>query len=150
MIDMVTDTKPFGRRWSSPEVAPLAARALLKHSMNASRAAKELRPHLTAQSAHKTGSRMIHAPAVLAELEKLTNESERNAKAYIDSLWASFERLEALADSSSKVSRHELQAGLLAARILARLYIRDRFEATPPPAFHIDGLDEGIRNLVGG
>jgi hypothetical protein len=93
---------------------------------------------------------LIHTPAVLAELEKLTNESERNAKAYIDSLWAWLERLQALVETSSKVSRHELQLGLQAARILARLYIRGPFGATPPTAFHIDGLDEeGIRSLVG-
>jgi hypothetical protein len=64
-------------------MAPLAARALVRHSMNATRAAKELRPHLTEQSARKTGSRMIHTPAVLAELEKLTDDrglSERNTK----------------------------------------------------------------------
>jgi len=45
--------RPFGRRWSSPEAAPLAARALLKHSMNAARAAKELRPRLAEQCAYK-------------------------------------------------------------------------------------------------
>jgi hypothetical protein len=147
MIDMVTDTKPFGRRWSSPEIAPLAARALLKHSMNATRAAKELRPHLTQQSARKTGSRLIHTPAVLEQLERLTNESERNAQAFVDSLWKWMDRLNEVQESNGTPSRRELALGLQAARLLARIYLRGMLDAAPTGSFHIDGLDdEGIRS----
>src|SRR2546427_5554771 len=80
----------FGRRWTSRPMAALAARALIKNSMNATRAARELRPHLTEQSARKTGSRMIHTRAVQAELEKLTNAeglNEQNADRFFEELW---------------------------------------------------------------
>jgi len=78
--------RPNGRRLGCPDVARLAAHALVKHSFNATRAAKEIRPHLTEQSARKTGSRMIRTPAVLAELEKLMEGKglgERNAERFV-------------------------------------------------------------------
>jgi type II secretory pathway component PulK len=121
--------------------------------MNATRAAKELRPHLTEQSARKTGSRLIHTPTVLEQLERLTNESglsERNAQAFVDSLWKWMDRLNEVQQSNGTPSRHELALGLQAARLLARIYLRGMLDAAPSGGFRIDGLDdEGIRNLVG-
>jgi hypothetical protein len=121
-------------------MATLAAHALIKHSMNATRAAKELRPHLTEQSARKTGSRMIHSPAVQAELEKLMNDaelSEQNSKRFLDELWNWF-----LGEDKALKQT--------AARILGRGYIAEKMEVIPPPApIRIEGLDEdAIRVLT--
>lgn len=138
---MNTDTKPLGRRWSSPQMAPLAARALIKHSMNATRAAKELRPHLTEQSARKTGSRMIRTPAVMAELERLTDDrglSERNAKEYLDSLWSWL-----LGDDQA--------LKLTAARLLGRRYLREPIvEPSSDASPRLEGFDDDlIKRLTG-
>jgi hypothetical protein len=140
MYKSVTKT-PLGRRWSSPPMAALAAQALIKHSMNATRAARELRPHLTEQSARKTGSRMIRTPAVQAELEKLTSTrglNEHNADRFLDELWSWL-----LGDDNAMK--------LTAARILGRLYVTERMEASPPhEPFRIEGIDEdAIRVLTG-
>ena len=122
-------------------MAPLAARALVKHSMNATRAAKELRPHLTEQSARKTGSRMIHSPAVLAELQKLTDESglsERNAKVYLDKLWDWL-----LGDDQA--------LKLTAARLLGRRYLKEPIvEPASHPGERLAGFDDDlIKKLTG-
>jgi len=122
-------------------MATLAAQALIKHSMNATRAAKELRPHLTEQSARKTGSRMIHTPAVQAELEKLMDArglNERNADRFLEELWAWL-----LGEDNALKQT--------AARILGRCYVTERMEVSPPPAaLRIEGMDEdAIRNLTG-
>ena len=149
---MITDTKPLGRRWSSPEMAPLAARALIKHSMNATRAARELRPHLTEQSARKTGSRMIHTPAVIAELQNLLNNdgpSERNFQRFLDTLWDHLERLNNAVASGAKVPREILRLGIVAANLLARIYRKEMIAMSQPATLCIDGLDEGLRNLTG-
>ena len=121
-------------------MATLAAHALIKNSMNATRAAKELRPHLTEQSARKTGSRMIHTPAVQAELEKLTNAkglNEQNADRFFEELWNWL-----LGDDNA--------LKLTAARILARCYVTERMEVSPPPTpLQIEGMDEdSIRVLT--
>ena len=151
---MNADTKPFGRRWSSPEMAPLAARALVKHSMNATRAAKELRPHLTDQSARKTGSRMIHTLAVLTELEKLTDDSglsERSAQVYIGMLWEWLERLDKVITSGEKVSKDEHRLGLVAATLLGRRYLKEQIVAPSPgqvtPAEGFE--DDLVKKLTG-
>ena len=149
---MIASTKPLGRRWSSPEMAPLAARALVKHSMNATRAAKELRPHLTEQSARKTGSRMIHTPAVQAELNKLLNDdspSERSFQRFVDTLWERFEELNIAATSDAKVPREVLRLGILAANLLARIYRKEMIALSQPVTLQIEGLDEELRNLTG-
>ena len=142
---MTVETKPLARRWSSPEVAPLAARALVKHSMNSTRAAKELRPHLTEQSARKTGSRMIHTPAVLIELDKIMSGqgvSERNCEKFRDRLWEWF--------LSTEEGKEANERRLTAARLLARCYITEKLEVSTPPAPRIEGLDEqALRNLTG-
>jgi hypothetical protein len=110
--------------------------------MNATRAAKELRPHLTEQSARKTGSRMIHSPAVLVELEKLMNDrgpNEHNADRFRDVLWSWF-----LGEDKSLKQT--------AARILGRGYIREKMEVISPPArLWVDGMDDEnlMRNLIG-
>jgi hypothetical protein len=122
-------------------MATLAAHALLKNSMNATRAARELRPHLTEQSARKTGSRMIHTPAVQAELEKLTNAkglNEQNAGRFFEELW-------------NWLLGEDNTLKLTAARILARCYIKEGMDVSPPPeAFQIEGMDEdAIRVLTG-
>lgn len=59
---MSTIHRPNGRRFSCPEVAKIAARALIKHGMNASAAARELRRHLSEKSAAVVGARMIRTP----------------------------------------------------------------------------------------
>jgi hypothetical protein len=122
-------------------MATLAAHALIKNSMNATRAAKELRPHLTEQSARKTGSRMIHTPAVQAELEKLTNAkglNERNADGFFEEIWTWL-----LGEDNS--------LKLTAARILARCYIKEGMDVSDPPTpIQIEGMDEdAIRALTG-
>jgi hypothetical protein len=122
-------------------MATLAAQALIKHSMNATRAAKELRPHLTEQSARKTGSRMIHTPAVQAELEKLMDArglNERNADRFLEELWTWL-----LGEDNALKQT--------AARILGRCYVTERMEVSPPPAaLRIEGMDEdAIRALTG-
>ena len=122
-------------------MATLAAHALIKNCMNATRAARELRPHLTEQSARKTGSRMIHTPAVQAELEKLTSTrglNEHSADRFLDELW------NWLLGEDNKLKQ-------TAARILGRYYVTDRPEVSPPPEpFRIEGIDEdAIRNLTG-
>jgi hypothetical protein len=122
-------------------MATLAAHALIKHSMNATRAAKELRPHLTEQSARKTGSRMIHTPAVQAELEKLTNPeglNDHNADRFFEELW-------------NWLLGEDNALKQTAARILARCYIKEGMDVNAPPApLQIEGLDEdAIRALTG-
>ncbi len=59
-----------GRGLSCPKVANLAARALICHGFNATRAAKEIRPYLTDQSAKKVGHRMMNNPVVQEEIER--------------------------------------------------------------------------------
>jgi hypothetical protein len=121
-------------------MATLAAHALIKNCMNATRAAKELRPHLTEQSARKTGSRMIHNVAVQAELEKLMDDkglNERTSERFLKELWDWF-----LGDDPALKQT--------AARILGRGYIAEKMGMNPPPApLQIEGLDEdSIRVLT--
>jgi hypothetical protein len=122
-------------------MATLAAHALIKNSMNATRAAKELRPHLTEQSARKTGSRMIHTPAVQAELEKLTNAGgldEKNSGRFFEELW-----------NWLLGEDHALK--VTAARILARCYIKEGMDGSTPPApLQIDGMDEDLIRVLTG
>jgi len=123
-------------------MATLAAHALIKNSMNATRAARELRPHLTEQSARKTGSRMIHTPAVQEELEKLTNTrglNEQNADRFMEELWNWL-----LGDDNALKQT--------AARILGRCYMKAGMDVgAPPTPLQIEGMDEdAIRVLTGG
>lgn len=129
----------FARRLSCPDVAKLAARALVKHSFNATRAAKELRPHLTEQSARKTGSRMIRTPAVLAELEKLMDDKglgERNSQRFIQQLWEWFEGQ----DRALKQT---------AARILGRGYIKEILEVSSPTVIRFEGFEDIMGGITG-
>jgi len=129
----------FARRLSCPEVAKLAARALVKHGFNATRAAKELRPHLTEQSARKTGSRMISTPAVLAEVERLMEDKglgERNSKEFIDRLWDWF-----LGEDKALKQT--------AARILGRGYVQERLEVSPPQVIFVEGLADIVGGITG-
>jgi hypothetical protein len=84
---------------------------------------------------------MIHTPAVQAELEKLTNAkglNEQNANRFFEELW-------------TWLLGKDNALKLTAARILARCYIKEGMEVSPPPVpVQIEGMDEdAIRVLTG-
>jgi hypothetical protein len=91
IADMSGTSRANGRRFSCAETAKLAARALIKHGLNATQAALELRPHLTTESARTVGSRMMKTPEVLAELEAQMvpyGLDEKSKNRFVQILWA--------------------------------------------------------------
>lgn len=88
---------------------------------------------------------MIHTPAVLSELEKLVSVqglSERNGESFKDRLWEWL--------LSTEEGKEANQRRLTAARILARVYITDRLEESPPEPFQIEGIDEDAIQVLTG
>lgn len=130
--------RPNGRRFSCPETAKLAARALIKHGLNATQAAMELRPHLTTESARTVGSRMMKTPQVLEELEKQMSPrglDEKSKDRYVKILWEWLEGTD----------RPKAQT---AARILGKGFIGERIEIEEPTVLRIEGFEEGIKELL--
>jgi hypothetical protein len=131
--------KPNGRRFSCPETAKLAARALIKHGLNATQAAMELRPHLTAESARTVGSRMMKTPQVLAELEQQMSPrglDEKSKDRYIQIIW-------------EWIEGSDRPKALTAARILGKGFIGERIEIEQPDVLRIEGWEEGIKQMLG-
>lgn len=131
--------KPHGRRFSCPDTAKLAARALIKHSLNATQAVIELRPHLTAESARTVGSRMMKTPQVLAELEIQMSPrglDEKSKDRYVHILW----------DWIEGSDRTKAQT---AARILGKGFISERISVDQPEELRIEGFEEGIKRMLG-
>jgi hypothetical protein len=139
VIDMNETLKPQGRRFSCPDTAKLAARALIKHGLNATQAALELRGHLTAESARTVGNRMMKTPQVLAELEKQMSPrglDEKSKDRYVQLLW----------DWLEGTDKMKAQT---AARILGKGFISERISVEAPEELRIEGWDEGIKMLLG-
>jgi phage terminase small subunit len=135
---MIAGKKSLGRRWSSPTMAKLAARSLIKHSMNATQAAKELRPHLTEQSARSTGRRMMNTPEALEELEKLAplGLDEASRDQYVKILW-------------SWLQGEDKEKAQTAARILGKAFISDKLQIEQVEPLRIEGIEEGLKTMLG-
>ena len=136
---MHAPAKPIGRGWSNPLLAKVAARALIKNNLNATRAAKELRPHLTDQSARTTGRRIMNTPEVLNELEKQLGPQgldDKSREKYVQTLWSWF-----LGPDKEKAQT--------AARILGRGFIGDKIQVDKPETLQISGFEEGVKRMLG-
>ncbi len=123
---------------NSPLVAKLAARALIKHSMNASAAARELRPHLTEGSARKFGQRMLRNAAVQAALEHELaprGMDERSRDRYVAEMW-------------SWLYGPDEPRKLAAARILGRAFIGSKVDTNDVVELRISGFEEGVRYML--
>ena len=136
---------------SDPFQARLAAQAILGHSFNMKLAVAELRPDI--KRWRSFGQRLLAEPAVQHKLEIIMQRGDKNAQKFLDTLWEWLERLDTSMKTDSVVpTRAEMEAGLTAARILAKGYIAEMKseQSTSRSALVIEGLDsEALQNLTG-
>jgi hypothetical protein len=131
--------------------ARLAAQAILRNHFDMKKAVAELRPDIRQWRAF--GQRLLAEQTVRHKIEIIMDRGDKNAQKFLDTLWSWLERLDALMKTGGVVpTRAEMEAGLTAARILAKGYLAEtRSEpSTSRSPMVIEGLDsEGIQNLTG-
>jgi len=105
--------------------ARLAAQAILRNNFDMKKAVAELRPDIKQWRAF--GQRLLAEPAVRHKIEIIMRREDKNAQKFLDTLWGWQERLDVSMKSDGVVpTRAEMEAGLTAARILAKGYLRRR------------------------
>jgi hypothetical protein len=127
----------------------LAAQAILRNHFDMKKAVAELRPDIKQWRAF--GQRLLAEPAVRHKMEIIMDRGDKNAQKFLDTLWEWLERLDTSMKTDGAVpSRTEMEAGLTAARILAKGYIRETGPSeTDLKPFVVDGMDAGLHNLTG-
>jgi hypothetical protein len=113
------------------------------------KAVAELRPDI--KQWRSFGQRLLAEPAVKHKLEIIMCRGDKNAQKFLDTLWEWLERLDTSMKTDGAVpSRTEMEAGLTAARILAKGYIPEKGPGeTEAKPLVIDGMDTGLHNLTG-
>lgn len=133
---------------SDPRMARMAAETVVCCGFNATRAARALRPDL---KAHRNfAHRLMREPAVLKEIARIMDKPERNAQKFADMQWSWAEKLDRLLSSPDPVAidKATLEAGLTAARVLARGYGDKKAPVTNEKPMVIEGLGSDIENLT--
>ena len=104
--------------------ARLAAQAILRHSFNMKLAVAELRPDI--KKWRTFGQKLLAEPAVQHKIEIIMRRGDRNAMKFLDILWEWLDHLDAAMKTDGAVpTRAEMEAGLTAARILAKGYLAE-------------------------
>ena len=131
--------------------ARLAAQAILRNHFDMKKAVAELRPDIKQWRAF--GQRLLAEPAVQQKIEVIMQRGDKNAQRFLDTLWGWLERLDASMKTDGVVpTKAEMEAGLTAARILAKGYLAEMKSepSTSRPLLILEGLDsQGIQNLTG-
>jgi hypothetical protein len=129
--------------------ARLAAQAILRNHFDMKRAVAELRPDIKQWRAF--GQRLLAEPAVRHKMEIIMDRGDKNAQKFLDTLWEWLEHLDAAMKTNGAIpTKAEMEAGLTAARILAKGYIREKSPGeTDAKPLVVDGMDTGLHNLIG-
>jgi hypothetical protein len=107
---------------SDPFEARLAAQAILRNHFDMRKAVAELRPDIKQWRAF--GQRLLAEPAVRHKIEIIMQREDKNAQKFLDTLWGWLEQLDASMKTDGVVpTRAEMEAGVTAARILAKGYL---------------------------
>ena len=131
--------------------ARLAAQAILRNQFDMKKAVAELRPDI--KQWRSFGQRLLAEPAVQHKIEIIMRRGDRNAQKLIDTLWGWLNRLDVGMKTDGAVpTRAEMEAGLTAARLLAKGYVAEmkseQSSSRPPLLF--EGLDsDALQNLTG-
>jgi hypothetical protein len=136
---------------SDPFQARLAAQAILRNHFDMRKAVAELRPDIKQWRAF--GQRLLAEQTVRHKIEIIMRREDKNAQKFLDTLWGWLERLDTSMKTDGVVpTRAEMEAGLTAARILAKGYLAEMKSepSTSRSPMVIEGLDsQGIQNLTG-
>ncbi|SRR5882672_2959386 len=127
--------------------ARLAAQALVRNGFNLQATVKELRPDIV--NIKKFGQTIMKESAVQYEVEKIMNRTENDAKKFLKMMWGWAEKLDGVLNSETPVTADKatVEAGLSAARILAKGYINEKAPAVELKPMIIEGLENS--NLTG-
>lgn len=128
--------------------ARIAAQSICFHSFNMKEAVAELRPDI--KGWRTFGAKLLAEPAVLHEVEKIMNRTDRNASKFIDMNWEILEKFHKAIVSNEPVPKELAEAGLNSNRILAKGYITEKGPVREQTTkFHVEGIGEGMAALVG-
>lgn len=143
------------RSFSDPFLARQAAVALVRHAFDTTKAMAVVRPHYTTKSCNTHGWKLLHEPAVVREIEKIMNKSERNADKFLGIQWGNVERFQKIFDEmiakGDEPPKWMIEVWSNSNRVLARGYVNDKGETGKPgPTMTFGNIQESeLANLTG-